>query len=92
MNVTDKMILEYGIKGYKAMCRADADVLKIKVKYGICKYSSKLEEKIVDRIFRNTETDDDWMLYREKDDSVLVANAQYNDKKWIIGFDVWKLH
>lgn len=92
MNVTNKMILEYSAKGYKAMCRADANVLKIKVKYGICKYNSKLEEKIVDRIFRNTETDDDWILYREKDDSVLVANAQYDNRNLIIGFDIWELH
>lgn len=79
----DQLILRYTGNGYKWLDRARASILEPQ---------TRQEQNLKQSIEIYTQTCDDIIFY--KPDSVLVAEAQYDEEveKRIVKYIVWKLH
>ena len=91
MTIRENIINEYAMKGYLNADRCEADTLNRFVELGMKKYDSRMERNVCKNIEHYTDTDDDIVFYNKDKNSVIVANAKYNENKYINGYDTWIL-
>jgi len=91
MTVRESIINEYSANGYCCVDRAEASILNSFVSMDIKKYDSKMEKNVCKNIEYYTDSDDDIIFYNKDKNSVIIANARYNEQKYINGYDTWIL-